>query len=113
MDANPRTIYEELRELAGAKQTGFYGDLAKIIGLHPRSSRFHRTLDSINLHEHQEGRPLLSALAVARAYGVPGSGFFNSARDLGRYDDDGGDATTQATFWVGEVHRVWDYWENH
>lgn len=113
MDANTRTIFEELRELAEAKQIGFYGDLAELIGFHPRSSSFHRILDAINLHEHQRGRPLLSALAVARAYGFPGSGFFDSARNLGRYDDDGGDATTHATFWVGEVHRIWDYWENH
>ena len=113
MDDNTRTIYEELRELAGARRTGSYGDLAEIIGFHPRSYRFHRILDAINLHEHQEGRPLLSALAVAIRYGVPGPGFFESARNLGRYDDGGGDATTHATFWVGEVHRVWDYWENH
>ena len=113
MDANTQTIYEELKEVARAKQTRFYGELAKLIALHPRSSSFHRILDSINQHEHNEGRPLLSILAVARGYGIPGSGFFDNARKLDEYDSSSGDATAHATFWVDEVHRVWIYWKDH
>ena len=113
MDANTRTIYERLKELARVRQTGFYEDIAEIIGLGARSPEFFQILNTINAHEHQEGRPLLSALVVAKGYGVPGPGFFSNARELGRYAYDGGDSTTHVTFWVSEVHRVWDYWGNH
>lgn len=113
MDAKTQTIYEELLEVARNRRTRIYGDLSELIDLHPRSSKFHRILDSINEHEHQNKRPLLSALAVARGYRFPGSGFFDSARRLGRYDDNVDDETAHAAFWVDEVHRVWDYWNNH
>ena len=112
MDAKTQTIYEELKEVAGAKQTCFYGDLAELIELKPQSSSFHRILDSINQHEHNEGRPLLTALAVAREYGILGSGFFAMARKLDKYDSDG-DATAHVTFWIDEVRRVWSYWKDH
>ena len=113
MDADTQTIYEELKEVARARQTCFYGDLSELIGLSPRSSRLYRILDSINLHEHREERSLLSALAVRRGFRIPGDGFFVQAKELGRYDDSNVDATAHATFWVDEVHAVWDYWKDH
>ena len=85
MDANTQTIYEELKEVARSRQTLFYEDLSKLIDLPPRSRKFYEILDSINLNEYQEGRPLLSALAVRRGFRIPGAGFFIQAKKLGRY----------------------------
>ena len=113
MDADTQTIYEELKKVARARQTRFYEDLAELIDLLPRSRRLYQILDSINLHEHREGRPLLSALVVRRGLRIPGAGFFVQAKKLGRYDDSSGDATIHATFWVDEVHHIWEYWKNH
>ena len=85
MDANTQTIYEELKEVARSRQTLFYEDLSKLIDLPPRSRKLYEILDSINLNEYQEGRPLLSALAVRRGFRIPGAGFFIQAKKLGRY----------------------------
>jgi hypothetical protein len=112
MDADTQTIHEELKVVAKAGQTRFYGDLSELIDLPPRSRRLYQILDSINLHEHEEERPLLSALVVRRGFGIPGSRFFVQARNLGRYDDSSGDATAHAAFWVDEVHHIWDYWKD-
>lgn len=112
MDADTQTIYEELKDVARAGQTRFYGDLSELIDLPPRSRRLYRILDSINLHEHGEERPLLSALVVRRGFRIPGDGFFSQAKKLGKYDDSNNDATSHATFWVEEVHRIWDYWKD-
>ena len=113
MDANTQTIYEELKEVARSRQTLFYEDLSKLIDLPPRSRKLYEILDSINLNEYQEGRPLLSALAVRRGFRIPGAGFFIQAKKLGKYGDTSGDATAHATFWVDEVHHIWDYRKNH
>ena len=113
MDADTQTIYEELKRVARSGQTRFYGDLSELIDLPPRSRRLYQILDSINLHEHREDRHLLSALVVRRGFGIPGSRFFVQAKRLGRYDDSSGDATAHATFWVDEVHHIWDHWKNH
>ena len=63
---------------------------------------------------HSTGcQPHLSALAVRRGFRIPGAGFFIQAKKLGRYGDTSGDATAHATFWVDEVHYIWDYRKNH
>ena len=80
MDANTQTIYEELKEVARSRQTLFYEDLSKLIDLPPRSRKLYEILDSINLNEYQEGRPLLSALAVRRGFRIPGAGFLFKPR---------------------------------
>ncbi len=113
MDADTQIIYEELKEVARARLTCFYEDLFKLINLSSRSRRLYQILDSINLHEHKEGRPLLSALVGRKGYRISGSGFFRQAKELGRHDGSSGDATVDVTFWVDEVHRVWDYWKNY
>ena len=113
MDADTQIIYEELKEVARARLTCFYEDLYKLIKLPPKSRKLYQILNSINLHEHEEGRPLLSALVGRIGYRISGPGFFRQAKELGRHDNSSGDATADATFWVDEVHRVWEYWENH
>ena len=69
IDADTQTINEELKVVARAGQTRFYGELSELIDLPPRSPRLNRILDSINLHENAQGRPLLCALAVRRGFG--------------------------------------------
>ena len=112
MTTDTEIIYEELKEVARRRQTGFYSDLSERIGLSPQSRRFHQILDEINEHEHREERPLLSALVVRRGFRIPSNGFFSHAEKLGRYDSKSGDATSHAVFWVEEVHRIWDYWQS-
>ncbi|MYC38671.1 MAG: hypothetical protein F4X66_17425 [Chloroflexi bacterium] len=112
MDASTQTIYEALKGVARARQTCFYGDLSELIELPAQSRKLYRILDAINAHEHGEERPLLSALVVRRGFRIPGDGFFVNARDLGEYDDSSGDATAHAAFWVNEVHRIWEYWQD-
>ena len=51
---------------------------------------------------------MLSAVAVRQDIGIPGSGFFVLARDLGRYQ--GGD---DYSFWLKERDEVWNFWSSH
>ncbi len=61
--------------------------------------------------EHNQGTPMLSALVVRRRYGIPGPGFFESARHLGKSGHSRVDAFVAMTSWVDGARRVWDWWE--
>ena len=105
-------VYDALKSTARSKGTAFYGELAELFELSGRSHEFHRILDSIDALENREGRPILSALVVRRDFRIPGNGFFEQAKTLGKYADSTDD-TARASYWVEEVHRVWNYWANH
>ena len=66
-------------------------------------------LDHINRHEQEVSpkRPLLSVLVVNQ-YLIPGSGFFNLAKKLGkqRANED------KDVFYARELKTVFDYWGN-
>jgi hypothetical protein len=38
----------------------------------------------ISTYEHQQGRPMLTAVVVLKQQNIPGHGFFELARNLGR-----------------------------
>ena len=114
------TILMKLREVAAARQTVYYSDLGDLIGLDMSNPgdryRLSDILGDINIAEHAEGRPMISAVAVLKESGLheadmrPGVGFFNIAHEqLGLY---GGskDSNEQLGFWIPELMRVHDYW---
>jgi hypothetical protein len=64
-------------------------------------------LGAISRYEHDHGRPLISALVVREADGLPGPGFFELARQLGR--NVGGD---ERAFFELERAAVLDFWRD-
>jgi hypothetical protein len=90
----------ELAARAARGETVRYRDLARAAGV-PGPQSIHKTtqaLEALAKADHAAGRPLLSALAVGRAAGgVPGPGFFQLLRTLGRYH--GADSGPEAAAW--------------
>jgi hypothetical protein len=93
-------LRRELEDRALAGETVRYRDLARAAEV-PGPHTIHKTtqaLEAITRADHAAGRPLLAALAVGRGSGgLPGPGFFQLLRELGRYDgpDDGEAAAAQ------------------
>ncbi len=87
-----------------------YRDLARAAGV-PAPHSIHRTtlaLEALIRADHAAGRPLLAAVAVGKA-GLPGPGFFQLLRALGRYD--GPDRGPEAAAWhASELRAALDHW---
>ena len=62
-------------------------------------------LDEISRCEHENGRPLLSAVVIHVDDNMPGNGFFVLAEDLGLFKGRG-----RFMFFVEELKRVHDHW---
>ena len=111
MDADTKTIYEEIKEVAKNGGTVHYSEIAPLIGLDLNSrkdlNRLIDILDGINRSEHNEERPLLTAVVVNKNTKIPGDGFFNLAKKLGLYN--GGD---NRKYWQAELQRVHAHWRN-
>ena len=104
-------IYEELKKVARAKRLITYSDIGKKVGLKANDLELWQMLDQINRQEHEQGRPMLSAVVVQKegeTYGAPGDGFFKLARDLGVFQGD-----HKYIFWVSELNVVHNYWSSH
>jgi hypothetical protein len=89
-----------------------YRDLASEAQVPPPHS-IHKTaeaLEEIARADHEAGRPLLATLAVGKASGgLPGPGFFQLLRELGRYD--GPDTGPQAAeAHARELEAALVYW---
>ena len=82
-------VRRQLEHHARAGETVRYRDLARAAEV-PGPQTIHKTtqaLEAIARADHGAGRPLISALAVGRGRGgLPGPGFFQLLRELGRYD---------------------------
>ena len=106
-------IYEELKRVARAQTLTTYAAIAPMadldMSLAEDRNRIAVILDEISRHEHEHGRPMLSAVVVhgegGEAAGVPGQGFFTLARDLGLQQDE-----DDVTFFARELGRVHDEW---
>lgn len=85
--------------------------IAPIAGIDPTSEDIVAVLEpilaAINRAEDAAGRPMLSAVVVS-ATGLPGSGFFASARELGLHA-----GSDDHAVWTRELRRVQDYWARH
>ena len=107
-------ILSKLQEVAAAGKTVYYSDLGDLIGLDMSQlkdrNRLSDILGDVNVAEHAEGRPMISAVAVLKADMRPGVGFFNIAHDpLGLYSGSK-DQAEQEEFWVHELKRVYHHW---
>jgi hypothetical protein len=89
-----------------------YRDLAAEAQVPPPHT-IHKTaeaLEEITRADHEAGRPLLATLAVGKANGgLPGAGFFQLLRELGRYEgpDSGPEA---ADAHARELSAALAYW---
>jgi hypothetical protein len=107
-----QAIYAKLKEVARAKGVTNYTDIGQMANLDMDSpadrNKIAEILDEINYYEHQQGRPMLSAVVIRQDINMPGSGFFECARQLGKYrgNDD-------LVFWAHELIKVHSYWRSH
>lgn len=112
MDDMRERVHQYLREVARKQQVTHYGDVAEHIGLE-RNNRGHfsivfKLLDEINDIESAAGRPLLSVVVVAKRSKTPGSGFFDSARELRQFSGETDDE--KEIFFMKELAAVHRYW---
>jgi len=106
-----RVIYEELKEIAKAGKVTNYSTLGKIINLDMSNpsdrNKIAEILDDINYYEAREKRPMLSAVVRRQDINMPGEGFFECARKLGKYNS--GD---KVSFWAHELTAVQNCWQS-
>ena len=106
------TLREALIEAAKNARLLYYGKAAQLLGLDMAQAadrgEIGRMLDAINRVEHDEKRPLLSAVVVRATSKMPGPGFFPMARRLGYAVGD--DEQDERAFWEQEVARVYSHW---
>lgn len=99
-----------LTAAASRKGRVFYSELVgqiSALDLEPYDSRLFHLLGEISTEEAAAGRGMLTAIVVHK-YGemLPGQGFFELAKSLGRNVKD------PVAFWVSEFSKVHDYWGN-
>ena len=100
-----QAVRDELIKVAKRKGTIPYSEFAPIVGMHHRSSHFHRLLGEVSEAENAAQRPLLSAVVINKQYKRAGNGFLGLAQSCGRcagLDD--------KQCWEQEVQRVHDHW---
>jgi len=104
-------LHHALSACAATGQTVTYQELARRTAI-PGPHTIHRLtllLEDMVREDHAAGRPLLAALAVSRASGIPGRGFFQLLAELGRYD--GPDQGAAAAAWhARELAAALRYW---
>jgi hypothetical protein len=106
-----QTVYRHLQRLAREGKTATYAVLAALTGLDVAKAEDRRRLADllreVSVGEHRQRRPMLSVVVVLRRRGTPGRGFFDLARELGRYD-----GSDPQAFWTAELNRVYDEWRS-
>ena len=85
-----------------------YSDLVveiRSLDLEPQGERLAHMLGEISTAEHEAGRGMLTVVVVHK-HGdqMPGPGFFQLARSLGR------DTRDRDAFWIGELEKVYRAW---
>ena len=103
-------LYEKLVELAKAKKLASYSEVAPLIGLDMSQeadrNEIARKLGDIVFHEHQNNRPMLTALVVHQGgYNNPGEGFFSAAEKIGLFKRTR-DPMKRTIFWSNQVSLV-------
>ena len=104
-------IYEELKRVAATRKTTTYGAIAPLAELDMSNpadrNRIAEILGEISSHEHETGRPLLSAVVVLQETNMPGKGFFTLARELDLLKP----GEEELTFFCREVTKVHETWD--
>lgn len=101
---------EATRAIVRKRAPIFYSDLTKRISsitFSPHDYAFHFLLYEISVEEDAAGRGMLSALVVRQEDGLPGQGFFDLAKKLGR------DVSDRIKCWNDETRVVLERCENH
>jgi len=103
-------IYAELKRIAKTRGLAYYSDIAPLADLDMSLDRdraeIGKLLGEISEHEHEQGKPLLSAVIVHKEGGRPGKGFFTLARELELIKP----GEDEEAFWSREVERVRKQW---
>lgn len=105
-------VYCELIRAARHRGTVTFQEIAEIMGL-PLSgghmaAEVGQMIGAISVDEHGYGRPMLSAIVVS-VRDLPGKGFFDLARELGRLQDDSEEG--ERRFWEEEKKAVYAKWQ--
>ena len=109
-----QAIYKKLKEVARAKDVITYGELNQELNLgldfekDKDRAEIGQLLDEINRYEHSQGHPMLTAVVIRSGENMPGTGFFELARQLGVYQGD-----SDLVFFVHELCKVHDCWSAH
>jgi len=105
-------IYKELKKIARAKELTNYTAIGNMIGLDMGKAadrnKIAEILDEINYYEHQHNRPMISAVVIRKDINMPGQGFFECARTLGKYW-----GSNDLVFWVHELTQVHNHWQSN
>lgn len=110
MEEAVHTVYQRLVEVARARDVTNYSEVGQLVGLDMGTEvgriRIAQILDDINHYEAQACRPMLSAVVIRQDINMPGTGFFECARGLGRYT-----GNNDLMFWVNELTQVHNDWQ--
>lgn len=105
-------VYSQLITASRYRGTVTYQEVAVVMGIETYGVRMGTAtghiLGEISEDEHNQGRPMLSAVAVS-VDGSPGEGFYGLAANLGKLPADA-DKETRLDFWRRErdaVHETW------
>jgi len=102
-------VYCELIKAAQQRKTIYYEDIARIMKLPTRGDHMAKEvgqiLGEISECEHNQGRPLLSAIVIRKDTGMPGEGFFKLARQLNKFQ-----GQDEQNFWKNELQAVYGTW---
>lgn len=108
MEAMIDAVRNELMRAASMRELLTYQQVAVHVGLsmgnRHQASVLAKLLCDIARDEHEQGRPLLSAIVVAKQTRQPGRGFFAFARKLDKHFDD------DTQYFHEEVEAVWAHW---
>lgn len=74
------------------------------VNMEPHDTRLAHFLGELSTEEHENGRPLITALVVHKHDKQPGQGFFELARFLGFPVID------EIQFWTDEIKKLQRYW---
>jgi hypothetical protein len=102
-------IYQYLQDIAKRRDCTSYAEVARMARLdlsqNMDRAKFGEILSEISIHEHRQGRPLLSAVVLYGQGDEMHPAFFRLARELGvnRSGDD-------LEFFIDELRRVHEYW---
>jgi hypothetical protein len=101
-----QALYEKLKEIARARSKIAYSELAQSVYLNRR--RLGLPLEEICCYEHEQGRPMLSVVAVHKHSGIPAKPFFDLARSLGLYKGD-----NDSEFFTDELRKAHECWSSY
>ncbi len=104
-----RILYDKLKGIAKQRKRTHYEDVAPLVNLNldtiKERNELADILGKISTYEHEEGRPMLSAVVLRKDTDMPGSGFFELARELGLLT-----SQNEKKFFYDEIKKVWDCW---